>query len=428
MGSHSRLSPSSAHRWSRCPGSVKAEEGRPNPSSPHAMDGTITHALCEKAIKRWGMFRDADVKEYMKGKTVFTLCKDLVDEVDCDDFEVEPEHLDRVQKYLDYVIERVETLENIYGTHCEVFPETKVDAGPLIGCEGVRGTADCVLVCGDVIEIIDYKDGHGIVEANDNEQLLLYALGAIEMVRTPFDIPVKEVHTTIVQPKVVPPIKMASYGLEQVLQMGAELAHAAKLTEDANPLRVAGKKQCHWCLARGDCEEQQLQAIDEIRVLFEDVPLPEMGSTVEEVFNDIAAATPRKVGELTDDDLAGILSAQDNIEAAMKAAKDEAHRRANTGGKIPGYKLVAGRSSRKWSLSDSELHEFFRKEVKLKESDCWTKTLLSPAQAEKLTLSKAKSAMLKEKVVKQRGNPTLVPLSDKREEIITDAARIFDLS
>ena len=407
---HSRLSPSSAHRWSRCPGSVKAEEGYENTSSPNAIDGTRTHAVCEYAL-----LHDHGLH----------VGSEFTDTENNDTFVLDQERLDRVQQYVDYVDRRIAHLEEDQGEDCQMLVEKRVDAGTLIGAEGVSGTADCVLICGDTVEVIDYKDGHGIVEANDNDQMMLYALGALEMIRTPFDIPIKVVMMTIVQPKTIPPIKVAAYPLEEVLRRGDELAEAARATQQDNPVRVAGKKQCHWCLAKGNCEEQQLQALQETQVLFEGVDF-ESTDSVKVIADSVRQATPIQVGELSDEDLSSLLKATPLITAALANASAEADRRANEGGLIPDFKLVSGRGSRKWSLKDEELHEYLRKEVKLKESEIYTKKLISPAQAEKLKVSKGKLAKLSELVVKQKGKPSLVPSSDKREEIVVNADQLFN--
>jgi hypothetical protein len=143
MTAHALLGASKAHRWMRCPGSIALEAGIPDISSPHAEEGTRAHLLAENILSG--------------------VCFPPPDD----------EMLTNVMFFVDYVRREAE------GHHLLI--EQRVDYSDVIGVPDSFGTSDAIILAGDTIKIIDLKYGMGVrVNAEENEQLMLYALGALE--------------------------------------------------------------------------------------------------------------------------------------------------------------------------------------------------------------------------------------------------------
>jgi hypothetical protein len=145
MTAHALLGASKAHRWMACPGSIALEHDLPDTSSPHAEEGTRAHELAAAVL--------------------------LQQTIAEGDFPAEM--ADHVNTYVDYVIRE--------RTGHQLLIEQRVDYSDVIGVPNSFGTADCIILAGDTIKIIDLKYGMGVrVDATENEQLMLYALGALE--------------------------------------------------------------------------------------------------------------------------------------------------------------------------------------------------------------------------------------------------------
>lgn len=222
MAKHAFLSASSAHRWLECPPSAKACEGVDERASPYAQQGTDCHELCAYLVEK-ALGRDAE---------------DPTENLDYYDQEMQ----DCAEGYCSYVMEQVEDAKK----HCpdpQVMVEQRLDFSRWV--EDGFGTGDCVIVADDVLQIIDYKHGLGVlVSAEKNPQMMCYALGAVELFDGIYDI--KEIRMTIYQPR-RENISTYSMTKEELLTWAEEvLVPTAKLAYEGKGEFKAGE-HCQFC-------------------------------------------------------------------------------------------------------------------------------------------------------------------------------------
>lgn len=372
MTLHAKLSASGAHRWMNCPGSVGQEDGLPDTSSPYAQEGTWAHDLAEACLKE-----GANADQVVIAEGHYTDTPDQVQEY--------------IQMYLDYV-------RSISG---ELFIEQRVDFSPWVP-EGF-GTADAIILNDGVAHVIDLKYGKGLkVDADENPQALLYALGTLNEYDYLYDVHTFKV--VIVQPRLD---HISEWEISRAdLLKWAELAKAAAeaaLSDDApfNP----GEKQCQWCKAKAFCKPR---AEHNLKIASEGF---------EAIGDDIV---PISRDQLSVEDIAALLPHFKEIANWMKDLEGHAYNLAMQGQDIPDHKLVEGRSLRKWLDEDAAEKKLKRD---LGAANAYTKKILSPSQAEK-AYGKDKDK-LQELITKPSGKPTLVPASDKRPAIQVDTTEGF---
>lgn len=413
MTTHSVLSPSSRHRWGACPGSVREEAKYPEPASgPAAIDGTHSHTLLEKCLK-------------MEQDAAHFIGLQLEDHEGT--FVVDEDRAQRVQVALDYIDKRTDDIAAV------VVSERRVDPRRLVGREDLAGTLDLRITFLDShdIEIIDYKDGIGVVEAENNPQLEQYALGVLAELEG--ILVVHKVTMTIIQPRNavrgLPVIASHTVDASYILNnVRATIIEQARATDHPNAPLIPGDKQCRWCRAKGSCTALAQSTMKEVGVMFTPIVSPAL---------DVAQQSANKdPATMSGEQLQQILEAAPLLRQMLEAVEAEAQRRLESGQPVPGFKLVNGRGSRVWSLPEDDIADKLIK-MGVPKGAVYETKLVSPAKAEKLTWEKRDGTKVslsprqlrtleQEYVTKMVGKPTLAPASDSRPAITTNAAPMFD--
>lgn len=344
-------------RWSACPASVRLSKDMPNTSSKYAEEGTRAHELAEKLItdpEKVSIYKD------------------------------DPEMIEAVFTYVEAFDEAKKGAE-----FWKV--EQRFDLSNLH--PGLFGTADGVIYHkkSKTLQVWDYKHGAGLaVEVKGNKQLRYYGLGALLALK----VPCTKVELVIVQPRCYHadgPVRREVLDVMELMDFAADLIEAAKATEDPNAPIVPGD-HCRFCPASPVCPALHDKAV----------------TAAQSEFTPAAAYDPAHLSNTLD-----LLPA---IEAWVKSVREFAYREAEAGKDIPNYKLVPKRATRKWKDKEQVervlLTEFGLNYVEMNEEP----KLKSPAQIEKMVGKEGKKR-LEELVVKESSGSTLVPATDKREEV-----------
>ena len=414
MSAHAQLSPSKRSRWALCPGSIREEAKYPETGGgPAAIDGTHSHTLLEHCIKN----NLSDPLDQV-GET-FTDHEGT--------FVVDKARAERVKIAIEYI--REQSMNGMF----KVISEQKVDPEHLLGRSDLSGTVDCQIIGGDTLELIDYKDGMGIVSAEGNMQLEQYAYGVLAGFKLPVNgaYPFKTVRMTIIQPKLalrgMPAITSHDVSVRDLLaNMGTIIAQAAATDKPDAPL-VPGESQCKFCRAKGSCSALASNVMKEVGIMFQPVVTQSL---------DVAQQSADKDPSTMDDaQIAQIMEAAPLMRQLLEGVEKEALRRMQAGQVIPGLKLVNGRGSRAWALPEAEMAEKLVK-MGIPKTAIYETKLVSPAKAEKLTWEKRDGTkvtltdrqltrMEQEYVSKLAGKLTVVPESDERRAVIMNAAPLF---
>ena len=369
---HALLSASSSHRWMNCPPSARLCENYDDKGSDFAAEGTDAHALCE--------FRLQEALGIPADNPIENLTWYNEEMEDC------------AVSYASFVSEIVAKAKDICSDPV-VLIEQHLDYSKFVQ-EGF-GTGDCIVIADGELHIIDYKHGRGVlVEADNNPQMKLYALGALEIFDGIYDI--ETVSMTIFQPRRG---NVSTYSLskadlyawaEEVLKPIAELAYKGEGQYNCG-------EWCQFCKAKTDCRKRAEANMELAKYDFMDPPL------------------------LTDEEIEDVLSKVDNLVAWANDVKEFAFQAAMSGKVWNGWKLVEGRSVRKY-VND----EAVAATVSEAGYDPYEKKLLGLTEMQK-RLGKSKfEELLGSLIHRPQGKPTLVPESDKRPAITTAIADFYE--
>lgn len=360
---HALLSASSSNRWIHCPPSVRLSEQFENKSSPYAKQGTDAHTLCE-----------------------YKLHKLLGDKIDnpIPNLEFYDEEMEQcAESYATFVMEEVakarESTEDPI-----VIVEQKVDFSRFIP-EGF-GTGDCLVIADGTLSVIDMKYGLGIlVDAYQNPQMMCYALGALELFDGIYDI--QEVKMTIFQPR-RENISVYTLSKEDLYQWAEDvLVPAAQLAFQGEGEYQCGK-WCGFCPAKNNCRARAEQNLELAKYEF------------------------KKPDLLEDDEIEDVLEKVDDLVSWSNDIKEYALKLALGGKQWSNYKLVEGRSTRKYS-NDNDVAEAVIKAG----FNPYDKKLLGVSAMTK-TLGKTKfDEILGDYIIKPPGKLTLVTNTDKRQAV-----------
>jgi hypothetical protein len=401
---HATLSPSSADRWMTCPGSVPLSEGIVDTSSEYAAEGSAAHEIAALCLTS-----GSDAAAYV-GRIV---------EIDAREIEITADMAEHIQVYVDHVRSRVADWQTL-GATVTLEVEQRVPIGHLTGEDGAEGTADAVIIAElpDVrtaIEVIDLKFGRGVeVEATDNRQLRLYALGAIEKFGMVWTF--TEARVAISQPRLSTKPAEWEVSIEDLERFGQDVKRAsasvaearicfANKSPDFDLFLQPSEKACKWCKVKGTCKTLAQHVTTTVLDDFED--LSQGG--VEQAIKDVPTRP--------DENLAQAMACVNLIEDWCKAVRADVERRLLAGGQVPGFKLVEGRAgARRWV--DDAKAEAVLKSMRLKQEDMYDFTLINPTRAEKLAKTQVIGPRQWPKVealiTRSAPKPSVAPASDKR--------------
>ncbi len=363
MGGHARFSPSAANRRLNCPPSLVLEEQFADEESRYAAEGSAGHAMAEYLIKK-----------HLKQRSRRPVSDYYSDEL-----------LEAVDEYVSFVIGEIEEAKCICSS--PIFTvEQRVDASEYV--DECFGTADMVIVTDKVAHIIDLKMGKGVaVYAEGNPQLMIYGLGILGMAEMLYDV--ETVRLTIFQPRLnnsstwdITPEALKAWG-EEVLKPRGTMA-----------LMGAGEfnagSWCRFCKARNQCRARA------------------------EEFLTIAKMEFRQPALLSDEEIAEVLKVSDELAKWAADVYAFAQDQAIVHGKEwKGFKLVEGRSNRKYTSED----EVAEAATGAGYTDIYKRSLVTITEMERLMGKQEFTRILGHLVYKPQGKVTLVPDSDKRDAI-----------
>ena len=370
MPKHAYLSASASHRWLACPPSAKLCANIADQTSEYAQQGTDCHELCA----------------YLVEKALGRAVTDPTENLTFYDAEMQI----CAEEYRNYVLEQIEAAKE-FCKDPQVMIEQRLDFSRWV--ENGFGTGDCVIVADEVLQIIDYKHGLGVlVSAGDeehggNSQMMCYALGALEAFGDIYDI--NQIKMTIFQPR-RDNVSTYTISKDDLLKWAEEvLAPTAQLAYTGKGEFKAGD-HCQFCKVKATCRKRAEYNLELAKYDFE------MPATLDDI------------------EIAAILAKVDEMISWGNDIKEYALQQAQSGVHFDGWKIVEGKSNRKFT---DEAAVVFK--VKDAGYDPYEKKLLGITAMSTMLGKKKFEKLLGELVYKPPGKPTLVPESDKRPAMNT---------
>lgn len=423
MAEHAKLSPSAAHRWLNCTAALAIEQFETDETTSYAEEGTAAHTLAETVLrnrlKHHAGYTDCDVAAYLGTWPLAHPSKPNPGP------QVSQEMVDKVGEY----VEAVWLLAQQPGAILMV--EQKCDFSHIVGIPDQFGTSDAVIIIGDELQIHDLKYGYEKVDAFENPQLMIYALGALEQVSLIADI--NRVRMFIHQPRInhVSEYECSVQNLEEfgqnVKAIAADVLQLADHAGDNGPDVIPatafhpGEKTCRWCKRRGKCQAQTEYVSAALMNDFSEISDPPP-------LEDALTTARQKLAESDGTWLGETLPLIDHIESWCKSVRSAAFNMLKNGHLVSGYKLVQGKQgNRSWS-SEEEAISLLKDQFRYKKEEVYTFKVISPAQAEKL-IKKANPrrwAKVEAIITRPDGKPTIAPESDPKPALNINPVNDFD--
>ncbi len=362
---HAVLSASSSERWLNCPPSARLCEAYEDKGSDYAAEGTDAHTLCEYRLKQ----------------ALGIPVEDPIENLSWYNEEME----ECAAGYAAYVVELLETAKQTCSDPV-VMIEQRVDFSRWVQ-EGF-GTADCILIADGVLNIVDYKHGKGVeVSAEGNTQLSLYSLGALEIFDGIYDIDRVCVH--IFQPRKSNVVSSMMDKADLYEWADTELTQKAQMAYEGQGNFSCGE-WCRFCKAKAECRERAEANLALARYEFQSPAL------------------------LDDEEISDVLGKVDALTAWASDVKEYALQQAISGKEWTGWKLVEGRSNRKYTSEAAVATT-----VEGAGFDPYERKVLGITAMQKMLGKTRFEELLAPYIEKPQGKPTLVPESDKRPAMNT---------
>ncbi len=384
---HAILSPSAAHRWLHCTPAPRVEAEFPETTSEYAEEGRLAHSVCELAAKK--------KFTVMNNRTYNSRLKRLKADPKWDD-----EMLSTAATYVEHLTEHAMRFEHAPYVALEVQVDI-TDYAP-----EAFGTCDCVMIGGDELIITDYKHGKGVpVSAQDNPQMLLYALGALKLYRPIYGDMIRRVSTYIDQPR-LGSYDGASMTVEELLAWGESIKPKAAAAFMGTGEFAPGE-WCRFCRAKAKCRARANQntALEDFK---DCIPLGR--SIPMQAEYDATGFKPSNC--LTDEEIGALLVRAEGLVAWYNDLKEYALAACLNGKTIPGWKAVEGRSTRAWTDQDAALEALMAGGVE--EAIIYDRVPKTLAQLEMVIGKQRFGELVGGMITKSPGKPALAAESDKR--------------
>lgn len=380
---HAKLGASASSSWLNCPQYIKVQAMFPMSTSSYAEAGRLAHSIAEYKARSYFL-------EPVGKRTYNARLKK---------FREDPNYDPGMDEATDLHLAALKDQALSFPTAPFVALETRVDYSEY--APGGFGTADCIMIGGDRITICNYKNGAGVpMDAKNNSQMMLYALGALQTFRPIYGDTIRQAHLVIIQPN-AGGVKEWDTTVDELVRWGHEVVAPAAQRALAGEDPACPGDWCRFCRGKSQCTARAKQMLDVGKRYQNGLPAGMPGA---------AEKSPGPL--LTDAEVGAALTAGAGLVAWYKDLQDYALLACLDGKDIPDYKTVEGRGSRAWA--DQAAAFAALQERGVDEALLWERKPVTAPALETALGKKAFAEAAEGLVVKQPGKPTLVPESDKR--------------
>lgn len=412
---HARLSASGAHRWMECPASVAMEDGLPDESSKFAEEGTVFHEVVAQCLisgdDPWGYrgrrFRVVNGKVWISEDEPASARSDNTYVVD--------------QDMIEHVVDSINLVDDFTPHGADVYIEERVEFSEDIGVPDSFGTSDVIIVTDDEICPPDHKYGMGVqVDAEENPQLMLYALGALR--KHGKGRPIKQARLVINQPR-LQHLSEWTCSIEHLQAFGRRAKAAAKRAMEAHaigktnlkalePYFNPGEKQCRFCKAarNGTCPALTSQVTSLVADDF--VNLDDEDAAITKLANGV-----RLLEGADNNQLAVALRGAPLVEIWLKGVREAGFKALMRGEKVGDFKIVRGKlGKRTWKVSGAA--EIVMDMLGVDPDVMYKRSVISPTDAEKVLKKSGTFELLSNLVKRNPGKLSIADADDKRDAVV----------